>query len=121
MEAYTPYGTAHSDRPYNSTSSLHSNTSASLTAFFRSCSDPKYRSVVRIDSCPIQVAPAGIHAYGRGRLLFSRFFGQFFRGVLRQTPGKPLATWHQFGTKTRRWSGHFLEWKGSRSNGITMG
>ena len=33
-------------------SSLHSNTSASLTAFFRSCSDPKYRSVVRIDSCP---------------------------------------------------------------------
>jgi hypothetical protein len=31
---------------------LHSNTSASLTAFFRSCSDPKYRSVVRIDSCP---------------------------------------------------------------------
>jgi len=36
---------------YNSTSSRHSNTSASLTAFFRSCSDPKYRPVVRIDSC----------------------------------------------------------------------
>jgi hypothetical protein len=31
---------------------LHSNTRASLTAFFRSCSDPKYRSVVKIDSCP---------------------------------------------------------------------
>jgi hypothetical protein len=37
---------------YNSTSSLYSNTSASLTAFFRSCSDPRYLSVVRIDSCP---------------------------------------------------------------------
>jgi hypothetical protein len=69
----------------------------------------------------IQVALAGVHAYGRGRLLFSRFLGQFFRGVLRQTPGKPLATWHQFGTKTWRWSGHFLEWRGARSNGITMG
>jgi hypothetical protein len=52
---------------------------------------------------------------------FPDFLGNFFRGVLRQTPGKPLATWHQFGTKTRRWSGHFLEWRGSRSNGITMG
>jgi hypothetical protein len=30
----------------------HSNTRASLTAFFRSCSDPRYLSVVRIDSCP---------------------------------------------------------------------
>src|ERR1700734_1403218 len=34
------------------TSRLHSNTSASLTAFLRFCSDPRYRSVVRIDSCP---------------------------------------------------------------------
>jgi hypothetical protein len=36
----------------NSTSSCQSNTSASLTAFFRSCSEPKYLSVVKIDSCP---------------------------------------------------------------------
>ena len=35
----------------------------------------------------------------------------FFWGrELRQTPGKPPATWHQFGTKTRRWSGYF--WNG---------
>ncbi len=31
---------------------LHSNTNASLTAFLRSCSEPRYLSVVRIDSCP---------------------------------------------------------------------
>src|ERR1700686_4532086 len=37
---------------YSSISRLHSNTSASFTAFFRSCSEPKYRSVVKIDSWP---------------------------------------------------------------------
>jgi hypothetical protein len=61
-------------------------------------------------------------AFCRGRwLLFLRFFWQFFGGVLRQTLGKPFATWHQFGTKTRCWSGCFPEWRGAKSNGITMG
>jgi hypothetical protein len=64
-------------------------------------------------------------AFGRGRRLFIfshfRNFLTFFGRELRQTPGKLLATWHQFGTKTRRWSGDFLEWRGARSNGITMG
>lgn len=64
-------------------------------------------------------------AFGRGHRLFIfpnfRNFLKVFGRELRQTPGKLLATWHQFGTKTRRWSGHFLEWRGARSNGITMG
>jgi hypothetical protein len=46
---------------------------------------------------------------------FFEFFGSFLRRALRQTPGKPPATWHQFGTKTQRWSGYFLEWRGARS------
>jgi len=46
---------------------LHSNTSASLTAFFRSCSEPKYRSVVRIDSCPTETEFAPVPRPSRGR------------------------------------------------------
>ena len=51
----------------------------------------------------------------------SEFSDIFLGRELRQTPGKPPATWHQLGTKTRCWSGYFLEWRGARSNGITMG
>jgi hypothetical protein len=55
-----------------------------------------------------------------GSFYFSNFFGNSL-GVLRQTPGKPFATQHQFGTKTRCWSGCFPEWRSAKSNGITMG
>jgi hypothetical protein len=50
-------------------------------------------------------------------LRISEFSDMFLGRELRQTPGKHL----QLGTKTQRWSGYFLEWRGARSNGITMG
>jgi hypothetical protein len=50
----------------------------------------------------------------------SKFTGIFWERA-EANSGKPLATWHQFGTKTRRWGGYFLEWRGARSNGINNG